>query len=95
MTSAVTPQLIFWHRGALYNGSSSSTRDYAHVQVGQWTGSAWTWTTVRTWYSYYTPLPSDWTKVQYDLSAYVGSEIRLRFVMKDADLFALRFVKSY
>jgi len=70
LTSAVNPQLAFW----LYRQiEGTAYYPYLYVEVQTLGGD---WTNLISWSS---SAPTAWAHQQTDLSAYVGTEIRLRF----------------
>ena len=80
LTGAQAPQLVFWHKGDLY----SYYYDSVWVQIGRFQGGQWNWTTV-TSYKYYN-IPSEWTRVQIDLTSFVGTQIKVRFLLRDDNI---------
>ena len=72
LTDAVAPQLVFWQRYYL------GYEDYAKVQVHN--GQEW----IKTLKTYSNATVGNWTKVQFNLSAYKGEKIRIRFYLAPA-----------
>jgi hypothetical protein len=70
LTSAVAPQLVFWHQTPWWGTGNSQPGAFVDIQPE---GGTWTqvWSTGAP--------PSTWTRIQVDLSAYASSKIRVRF----------------
>ncbi|MBA7612302.1 hypothetical protein ES703_19538 [subsurface metagenome] len=83
LSEASNPQLTFWHKYDLTNIPNVSyvdEQDYGRVYVSNYYGQSGSWEQL----AYYTGTQSEWTRVQLDLSDYVGlSSVRIKFVLDD------------
>ncbi len=79
LSSAVSPQLTFWHKYQIENYYySGGFQDYAYVQISNYKGHVGTYTTLAT----YNGNQTSWTQVTIDLTPYVGiQDARIRFYL--------------
>jgi hypothetical protein len=81
LTTATAPVLSFWQKLAVNGASSGSSPyyDYAYVEASTTGGLSWTQlAALRS-----TSNSSTWLPLQYDLSTYVGSLLKVRFRLWD------------
>ena len=87
LSAANNPKLIFWHKYVIYDFGSGhdgqhwiNEHDRGRVYVSNFFGQGGTWTQLATFWG----TQNDWTKVQIDLSDWVGlSSVRIKFVLDD------------
>ena len=82
LSGANNPKLIFWHKYNLYDETCCyiNEHDYGRVYISNFYGQGGTWQQL----AYYSGTQSEWTKVQIDLSNWVGlSSVRIKFVLDD------------
>jgi len=71
LTEAESPALVFWHKkGSVWQSYGTAMELDVKPEGGDWT---------QEWSS--ADPPSEWSRVQVDLSEYCGSEVRVRFRM--------------
>ena len=76
LSAASSPVLIFWHKLWL------AAYDYAYVQIS--TDGGFTWSTLTNWYS--DDYLGTWTLSRFDLSAYVGLQVKIRFRLRETNV---------
>jgi hypothetical protein len=76
LTSATFPVLSFWHKYSI------AAYDTALVEIS--TDGGVSWSTVASWYS--NQYSSSWNMEQYDLSPYVGMQVKIRFRLRESNV---------
>jgi hypothetical protein len=76
LTTAISPVLIFWHK--MWIGYA----DYAFVEVS--TDGGISWSQITNWYS--DSYLTTWTLSRFDLSDYVGEQIKIRFRLRETNV---------